>query len=97
MKRTRKSRRGAMQALQQGGPTLRQMVLVRAAGHCAYCGVALTLKTMTLDHMHPVARGGPPDLDNIVAACAACNTQKSAQPVEQFCAPRAGLPGGPHG
>lgn len=62
---------------------------------CAYCGRLMTKKRMTVDHLYPVAkvsrdlrlqkklqRQGIKDLNsekNLVAACYACNQEKSAQ------------------
>jgi hypothetical protein len=32
-----------------------------------------------LDHKHPQSKGGPSTLDNLVLACAPCNTRKGAR------------------
>jgi hypothetical protein len=39
---------------------------------CQYCGSVAT----TLDHVHPVSKGGTSRWDNLVAACVPCNTKK---------------------
>ena len=43
---------------------------------CVYCACALELDTATLDHVHPVSRGGAHIPGNLVAACAPCNRLK---------------------
>jgi hypothetical protein len=40
---------------------------------CAYCGDP---KKLTLDHLHPIIRGGTNDQFNLVAACWSCNSSK---------------------
>lgn len=44
---------------------------------CASCGRPLTMKTLTLDHVIPLAKGGPDDLSNVVAMCRYCNELKA--------------------
>lgn len=46
-------------------------------GCCAYCGRA---KPTTLDHVVPKAKGGATIKSNLIAACGACNLEKSSQP-----------------
>ena len=46
---------------------------------CAYCGRS---NPSTLDHVVPRAKGGPTVRNNLVAACADCNLQKSDS---EFC------------
>src|SRR5688500_11858132 len=43
---------------------------------CVYCAVPLALEVATLDHVHPVARGGAHTPGNLVTACAPCNRLK---------------------
>jgi 5-methylcytosine-specific restriction endonuclease McrA len=45
-------------------------------GSCAYCGRS---KPSTLDHVVPKARGGKTIKENLIAACGACNLEKSSQ------------------
>lgn len=47
-----------------------------AAGICYYCSARVPAKTLTMDHIVPVARGGKSVKSNIVTACKACNTKK---------------------
>lgn len=44
---------------------------------CMYCGVDLTIQSMTYDHVQPRTKGGPHSWENVVAACKDCNNQKS--------------------
>lgn len=44
---------------------------------CAYCGVNLTVQSLTFDHMIPTSKGGKHSFDNVVASCKACNNEKS--------------------
>ena len=43
---------------------------------CVYCGHRLDPLEATLDHVHPVARGGAHAPGNLVVACAPCNRMK---------------------
>jgi 5-methylcytosine-specific restriction endonuclease McrA len=49
-------------------------VLERDGYICAYCGEVAD----TADHVIPRSRGGGDGLDNLVAACRACNASKGA-------------------
>lgn len=52
---------------------------------CVYCGSLLGLEDATLDHVHPLSRGGDHAPGNLVAACQACNQLKgSLLPLEFF-------------
>jgi 5-methylcytosine-specific restriction endonuclease McrA len=52
---------------------------------CVYCGTALAADSVTLDHVHPRAKGGANDPGNLVAACARCNRLKGDMlPLEFF-------------
>ncbi len=48
---------------------------------CQYCGLDGLHRfeswlTLTIDYVHPYARGGPRSLDNLVTACQPCNLIK---------------------
>ena len=60
---------------------------------CVYCAVPLALEVATLDHVHPVARGGAHTPGNLVTACAPCNRLKGDMLPAEFFArfPWAGL------
>lgn len=61
-------------------PTWSKAGLLRRDGHqCAYCDG----HGSTVDHLHPVSRGGTSTWQNTVIACVACNTRKGSRtPVE---------------
>lgn len=44
---------------------------------CQYCGEKLSLTKVTVDHVLPRSRGGPNKWENVVAACADCNSRKA--------------------
>ncbi len=52
-------------------------VFLRDLYTCQYCGVGLTKKDCTLDHVHPISLGGKSVWDNSVTACGPCNARKS--------------------
>lgn len=56
---------------------------------CAYCGVRLTRKTITRDHVVPSSRGGLSEPDNLVPSCAPCNRAKGNRSLLCFLAIRA--------
>ena len=64
---------------------------IRANGaRCHYCNRTGHLdmgpdeRAWWIDHMKPIARGGPDTEDNLVLACKRCNLAKGVQPYEQF-------------
>lgn len=46
---------------------------------CQYCGVALPMDDLTIEHVFPRSRGGPTTWENCVAACTECNSRKADQ------------------
>lgn len=60
-------------------PRLRFEVLRRDGFRCTYCGRTATEgAVLHVDHLIPVASGGPGELDNLVTACSDCNLGKSS-------------------
>lgn len=49
---------------------------------CVYCGA--TEKRLTMDHLMPISRGGEHTKDNVVPACANCNSRKHDKTPEEF-------------
>jgi 5-methylcytosine-specific restriction endonuclease McrA len=49
---------------------------------CVYCGEQAT----TLDHVIPLARGGPHEVSNLVPACSDCNLRKHNKTPEEWAA-----------
>ena len=44
---------------------------------CRYCGRQADVIAMTIDHVHPVSKGGTSDDENLITACEDCNSGKS--------------------
>lgn len=44
---------------------------------CQYCGAALAMDDLTIEHILPSSRGGPTTWENCVAACESCNARKA--------------------
>jgi 5-methylcytosine-specific restriction endonuclease McrA len=56
--------------------------ILAAAGHaCIYCRHDGDL---SMDHLIPIARGGPHTAENVAPACLPCNLSKHAQTEEEF-------------
>ena len=43
---------------------------------CQYCLTQYSKETLTLDHVHPLSKGGRTCWENIVSACPTCNSHK---------------------
>lgn len=54
----------------------RKNILKRSYNICACCGQKLTTKTMTVEHVIPLSRGGTNDPKNLIALCYDCNQLK---------------------
>jgi 5-methylcytosine-specific restriction endonuclease McrA len=55
---------------------LKRAALRDCLKRCVYCAEQLALEAATLDHVHPISRGGANDSGNLVVACAPCNRMK---------------------
>lgn len=51
----------------------RSYVLERDSHRCVRCG---DIENLTIDHIHPVIRGGTDDLHNLQVLCHSCNASK---------------------
>lgn len=51
---------------------------------CRYCRRELTAETLTVDHMHPVSRGGAHCLKNMTLCCRDCNHLKHTRTHPEF-------------
>jgi 5-methylcytosine-specific restriction endonuclease McrA len=60
--------------------------LLRRPGHCPYCGGSIGPRNSAVDHMQPVAKGGPHTLANILVVCRPCNARKAARSWRQWLA-----------
>jgi 5-methylcytosine-specific restriction endonuclease McrA len=54
----------------------RKAVFIRDGFRCQYCGLRVSMRTGTRDHVMPRSRGGADTLSNVVTACVPCNTRK---------------------
>lgn len=61
---------------------LRFEILRRDNHACRYCGASAPEAKLTVDHVVPVTLGGTDEPSNLVAACADCNSGKSATPAD---------------
>jgi hypothetical protein len=50
---------------------------------CRYCGRQSDEVPLHVDHVHPVAKGGTNDPENLVTACQECNLGKSSKTIGQ--------------
>jgi len=68
---------------------LQREVFARDGLRCRYCGYApRSAKTLQIDHVVPVCRGGADDLTNLVVACGRCNQAKGTDTWEVVERPR---------
>lgn len=58
----------------------RSMIYKRDGYTCQYCG---SQKSLTIDHIVPRCKGGEDTWENMVVACAPCNTKKGNTLLEQ--------------
>ena len=49
---------------------------LRGKGKCYYCHQSFPAKTLTMDHLIPISRGGKSTKSNIVPSCKSCNNKK---------------------
>ena len=65
-------------------PRFQKKVLFnRDAWKCQYCGIELSYAAITIDHVHPISRGGPTSWKNCVTACKRCNNRKGNKTPEE--------------
>jgi 5-methylcytosine-specific restriction endonuclease McrA len=48
-------------------------------GHCSYCQKDVGLTELVIEHVIPLSRGGDNTAENVVPACAACNSLKGVK------------------
>lgn len=66
-------------------PRLIEAVVARDGKVCRYCGKkGLTKKTLTLDHIIPVSKGGQDIRTNMVVCCRVCNCKKNSKDLEAY-------------
>lgn len=57
-------------------PFAKQNIFIRDDYTCQYCGKTLTLKSATVDHILPQAKGGKNSYLNCTTSCKTCNQWK---------------------
>ena len=60
---------------------VRTQVFERDAYRCVVCG---SYKSLEIDHIHPVSRGGGNAVRNLQTLCGKCNAQKGARTMEEW-------------
>ncbi len=63
---------------------LKQELMRRQNNTCVYCGHRRTARTLEIDHIVPVVRGGSNDKSNLQVICGQCNQRKGLQTDEEF-------------
>jgi 5-methylcytosine-specific restriction endonuclease McrA len=63
----------------------RKNILRRDAHKCQYCGRSDL--TLTVDHVHPISRGGEDTWENLVCACVRCNNRKGDRTPDEAVMP----------
>ena len=82
--------RGLLRRLRRIAPSehkraIKLATLRDCSRRCVYCGSRLEYARATLDHVHPLAKGGTHTPGNVVAACPPCNRLKADMlPAEFF-------------
>ena len=63
---------------------VREAVFARDGAVCRYCDAQLTWASYHCDHVHPVSRRGDSSMQNLAAACEACNRSKGAKTLDEW-------------
>lgn len=53
-------------------------------GRCYFCGGHLEENKWSIDHFHPLARGGTNQINNLVPSCRGCNASKGDGTIEEL-------------
>lgn len=68
-------------------PINRMDIYERDGGHCRNCNIELAPNNWHLDHIVPIALGGPHEWGNLQALCAPCNLKKYTKLEGQIALP----------
>lgn len=69
---------------------IKNQVYAKCNGHCGYCGTAIAMHEMQIDHITPQIHykwyklDGMNEMDNLLPTCVPCNHYKRAQDLEQW-------------
>lgn len=66
------------------GKKIREAVYAKCEGHCAYCGKAITIRQMQVDHVKSFTMGGSSEITNLMPSCVLCNRCKGGDTLEWF-------------
>lgn len=58
--------------------------LFAMASMCPYCDRLMVSRDKTLDHLHPISKGGTHTLGNVTVCCYSCNSRKQAMTFDQW-------------
>ena len=61
----------------------KKAIILRDKSCCQYCGKAVGKRTLSLDHILPVSRGGKNIYTNVVVCCFTCNNFKGNRTPEE--------------
>lgn len=61
-----------------------KIAILKLAPFCHWCCCAVTPKTVHIDHVVPLARGGKHCNDNLVASCQPCNNSRGAKLISEW-------------
>jgi len=73
-------------------PFNRMNIFLRDGFRCQYCGDQFDSRDLTFDHVIPRSRGGGTNFENIVSACAPCNSRKGSETMRPLRPPRTPSP-----
>lgn len=65
---------------------IRDKVLLLDGFKCQYYGEVFPADQLSIDHLIPLAMGGPDEITNYVSACKPCNSRKGHLPLHEFAA-----------
>ena len=65
---------------------IRETILSRDGFTCQYCAGVFPADQLTIDHLIPLAVGGPDEITNYVSACGPCNSKKGHMALHDFAA-----------
>lgn len=86
-RRKHQTRKGR-ESFRKRNPRLAREIEARDGHACVYCAATkLTSgRALQFDHVHPRSEGGEDRADNVVLACASCNSARKAMTLRQWCA-----------
>ncbi len=61
-----------------------KQILTEWNNSCAYCHKSSKHCELEIEHIVPLCRGGEHDVDNIVPACASCNSSKRERLLDEL-------------